>query len=146
VRRRELVWAATVGVVLADSSVVTLALPEMLRELDTSVIAVSWVLTSFNVVLALAVLPAAYLVAVRGGPERVCVGGVLVFGVASLVCAVAPGLGLLLAGRCLQALGGAFVIAGVWLYQIVFLCNYRAGRAVAHIKEQLELARWRIAA
>ncbi len=43
-------------------------------------------------------------------------------------------------------LSGAFVIASVWLYQIIFLCNYRAGRAVAHIKEQLELARWRIAA
>jgi hypothetical protein len=43
-------------------------------------------------------------------------------------------------------LNGAFVIASVWLYQIIFLCNYRAGRAVAHIKEQLELARWRIAA
>jgi hypothetical protein len=41
---------------------------------------------------------------------------------------------------------GAFVIASVWLYQIIFLCNYRAGRAAAHIKEQLELARWRIAA
>lgn len=43
-------------------------------------------------------------------------------------------------------LNGAFVIASVWLYQIIFLCNYRQGRAVAHIKEQLELARWRIAA
>lgn len=41
---------------------------------------------------------------------------------------------------------GAFVIASVWLYQIIFLCNYRQGRAVAHIKEQLELARWRITA
>jgi hypothetical protein len=40
---------------------------------------------------------------------------------------------------------GAFVIASVWLYQIIFLCNYQQGRAVAHIKEQLELARWRIA-
>jgi hypothetical protein len=43
-------------------------------------------------------------------------------------------------------LNGAFVIASVWLYQIVFLCNYRQGRTVTHIKEQLELARWRIAA
>ncbi len=41
---------------------------------------------------------------------------------------------------------GAFVIASVWLYQIIFLCNYRAGRPVAHIKEQLDLARWRVAA
>jgi hypothetical protein len=43
-------------------------------------------------------------------------------------------------------LNGAFVITSVWLYQIIFLCNYRQGRAVAHIKEQLDRARWRIAA
>jgi hypothetical protein len=41
---------------------------------------------------------------------------------------------------------GAFVLASVWLYQVVFLSNYRAGRPAAHIKEQLDLARWRVAA
>lgn len=41
---------------------------------------------------------------------------------------------------------GAFVLASVWLYQIIFLNNYRQGRPIAHIKEQLDLARWRIAA
>jgi hypothetical protein len=60
-RGRELVWAATVGLVLADSSIVTLALPEMLRRFETTVLGVSWVLTAFNIVLALAVLPAARL-------------------------------------------------------------------------------------
>jgi len=41
---------------------------------------------------------------------------------------------------------GAFVLASIWLYQIIFLNNYRQGRPIAHIKEQLDLARWRIAA
>ena len=41
---------------------------------------------------------------------------------------------------------GAFVLASVWLYQIIFLSNYRASKRVAQIKEQLDLARWRIAA
>jgi hypothetical protein len=41
---------------------------------------------------------------------------------------------------------GAFVLASVWLYQIISLNNYRHGRPMAHIKEQLDLARWRIAA
>jgi hypothetical protein len=41
---------------------------------------------------------------------------------------------------------GAFLLASVWLYQIIFLHNYRQGRPMAHIKEQLDLARWRIAA
>ena len=45
-RGRELIWAGTVGLVLADSSVVTLALPEMLRRFETTVLGVSWVLTA----------------------------------------------------------------------------------------------------
>ena len=51
--------AVAVGVVLADSSVVVLALPEIYRELDVSVSAVTWVLVAFNLVLALSALPAA---------------------------------------------------------------------------------------
>lgn len=41
---------------------------------------------------------------------------------------------------------GAFVLASVWLYQVIFLSNHRQGRPTAHIKEQVDLARWRIAA
>jgi hypothetical protein len=41
---------------------------------------------------------------------------------------------------------GAFVLASVWLYQVIFLSNYRHGKAVSKIKETIELARWRIAA
>jgi hypothetical protein len=41
---------------------------------------------------------------------------------------------------------GAFVIASVWLYQVIFLSNHRQGRPTAHVKERVDLARWRIAA
>lgn len=41
---------------------------------------------------------------------------------------------------------GAFVLASVWLYQVIFLTNHRRGRPAAHVKEQVDLARWRIAA
>lgn len=39
---------------------------------------------------------------------------------------------------------GAFVLASVWLYQICFLADYRAGKPLAHIKDHLDCARWRI--
>ena len=39
---------------------------------------------------------------------------------------------------------GAFVLASVWLYQICFLTDYRAGKPLAQIKEHLENARWRL--
>ena len=50
-----------VGLALADSSIVTLALPEILGELDVGITTVAWVLTSFNLVLALTAVPAAYV-------------------------------------------------------------------------------------
>lgn len=39
---------------------------------------------------------------------------------------------------------GAFVLASVWLYQICFLADYHAGKPIAHIKDHLDCARWRI--
>ena len=49
-RTIEILLALTVGVVLADSSIVTLALPSILQEYDATVFGVSWVLTALNVV------------------------------------------------------------------------------------------------
>jgi MFS family permease len=109
-RVREHVWAVMVGLVLADSSIVTLALPDILRAFDTTVFGVSWVLTAFNLVLAAAILPASRL-ARRLAPP-VWAAGLGVFVGASLVCAVAPSIGVLIAARCVQALGGAAVVAG----------------------------------
>lgn len=41
---------------------------------------------------------------------------------------------------------GTFVIASVWLYQALFLDNYRHHRPLAHIKEIIDEGRWRLAA
>jgi len=41
---------------------------------------------------------------------------------------------------------GTFVLASVWLYQVLFLDNPRHHRPLAHIKETIDEGRWRIAA
>lgn len=101
--------ALAVGLVLADSSIVVLALPEIYRELDTSVASVTWVLVSFNLVMALAAVPAA-LLARRAGPGRAAAVGLAVFAGASLACGVAEELSTLIVARCVQALGGAAAV------------------------------------
>jgi MFS family permease len=101
-----------VGLVLADSSIVVLALPEIYRELDTSVAGVSWVLVSFNLVMALAAVPAAHL-ARRVGPGRTAAVGLAVFAGAGLACGIADQLSTLIAARCVQALGGAAAVTAV---------------------------------
>lgn len=97
------------GLVLADSSVVVLALPDIYRELDTSVAGVTWVLVSFNLVMALAAVPAA-LIARRVGPGRAAAVGLAIFAGAGLACGLADDLSTLILARCVQAIGGAAAV------------------------------------
>jgi MFS family permease len=96
-------------VVLADSSIVVLALPDIYRELDTSISGVTWVLVSFNLVMALAAVPAA-LVARRVGPGRAAAVGLAIFAGAGLACGLADQLSTLVIARCVQAVGGAAAV------------------------------------
>ncbi len=97
-----------IGLALADSSVVTLALPDILRRFEVEIPTVAWVLTSYNLLLALAAVPAAY--AARRAPATAFVAGTLVFAAASLVCGLAPSFAVLVSGRCVQAVGGALLV------------------------------------
>jgi predicted MFS family arabinose efflux permease len=108
-RRLRTALAVAVGLVLADSSVVVLALPDIYRELDVSVSTVVWVLAGFNLVLALAAVPVAHA-AGRVGPARLTIAGLVVFALASLWCGLAPDIGNLLVARLIQALGGAAAV------------------------------------
>jgi MFS family permease len=111
-RPRLAALALAVGLVLADSSIVVLALPQIYRELDTSVAGVTWVLVSFNLVMALAAVPAAHL-ARRIGPGRAAAIGLAVFAGAGIACGLSEHLSTLIAARCVQALGGAMAVTAV---------------------------------
>ncbi len=100
--------ALAIGLALADSSVVTLALPDLLGQFDVGVTTVAWVLTSYNLVLAVLAVPAAYVA--RRRPKSVFATGALVFATASLVCGLAPSFEVLIAARCVQAAGGALIV------------------------------------
>jgi MFS family permease len=103
--------AVTVALVLADSAVVTLALPDILLNLHTSVAQVAWVLISFNLVLGLVAAP----MAIGSGlvqPRVLGAVGIALFAGSSAWCAVAGSIEVLIAARCLQALGGALALVG----------------------------------
>jgi MFS family permease len=97
-----------IGLALADSSVVTLALPDILGDFDVGITTVAWVLTSYNLVLAVLAVPAAYVA--RRRPRAAFAVGVVVFAGASLACGLAPSFDVLVGARCVQALGGALIV------------------------------------
>lgn len=119
--------AVTVALVLADSAIVTLALPDILLDLDTTVAEVAWVLISFNLVLGLVAVPTAIGFR-RAQPRLLGAVGITVFAAASAWCAVAQSIEVLIAARCLQALGGALALVGC-LELLVALYGERRGIA-----------------
>ncbi|MBE2319194.1 MFS transporter [Solirubrobacter sp. CPCC 204708] len=96
--RRALV-AIAAALALADASIVALALPPILVEYDTSISGAAAIVGVYALVLALCLWPARQL---RAGPA-----GLLVFAAASVGCALAPNLWLMLVFRALQAAGAA---------------------------------------
>ncbi|MEV7397780.1 MFS transporter [Aeromicrobium sp. NPDC092404] len=115
----------TVAMVLADSAIVTLALPDILLHLDASVGQVAWVLIAYNLVLGLAAVPAAMGFS-RAQPRIFSAAGIAVFAGASAMCAVADSIEVLIVARCVQAVGGALALVGC-LEQLVAEQGERRG-------------------
>ena len=98
---RPWVLAATIlasAMAFIDGSVVTIALPVLQRELDAGFVAVQWVVNSYALFLA-ALLLVGGAAGDRFGRRKVFVVGIVVFALASLACAVAPGITALIAAR-----------------------------------------------
>ncbi|WP_445148624.1 MFS transporter [Baekduia sp. Peel2402] len=112
-RSRHVLLAVAAGLALADASIVTLALPELLRELDTTVEGVASILGVYTVVLALALIPVERVQRRVGAPRTAAVG-LLVFALASLVAGASSTLPLLLVARAIQAVGGAAALVAAF--------------------------------
>jgi EmrB/QacA subfamily drug resistance transporter len=91
-----------------DSTIVMVALPSIREDLHASVSGLQWVIDAYTLVLA-SLLMLSGSTADRIGRKRVFQTGLVVFSVGSLLCGVAPTLGLLIAFRVLQAIGGSML-------------------------------------
>jgi DHA2 family multidrug resistance protein len=104
-------WLIAGSVMLAtfmevlDTTVVTVAMPHMAGSLSASTDEVTWVVTSYLVSNAV-VLPASGWLARYFGRKRLLITCITIFTIASLLCGLAPTLGLLVLARVLQGVGG----------------------------------------
>jgi EmrB/QacA subfamily drug resistance transporter len=101
------VVAAASFVVTLDAMVLYVAFGSIRRDFpEVSAAALSWILSGYTVVIAAGMVGAGRW-ADRLGRRRGFLGGIGLFTVASAICAVAPGAGVLVAGRVLQGFGAA---------------------------------------
>ena len=96
-------------VAFLDGSVVNLALPAIGREFGGGLALQQWVVDGYLLTLGALILVAG-AISDQFGRLSVLRMGVVVFGVASLMCALAPSGWVLVAARCLQGAGAAFLV------------------------------------
>ena len=107
---RWVLLATVLGSALAaiDATVVTIALPTIASDLDASFAGLQWTVTGYSVTLAALILFSG-AAGDRFGRRRLFLLGVVWFTVASVLCAAAPTIGVLIAARVLQGVGGALL-------------------------------------
>src|SRR5436190_11606655 len=99
------------GMASLDATVVNVALPRLGSDLDADFAGLQWVVNGYTLTLAALILIGGSL-GDRLGRRKVFIAGVVWFAVASLLCGIAPNIGMLIAARALQGVGGALLTPG----------------------------------
>jgi EmrB/QacA subfamily drug resistance transporter len=112
--RGRLVLATTVlgsGIALLDGTVVNVALPTIGRDLNADLAGLQWVVNAYALTLAALILLGGSL-GDRFGRRAMYAVGVGAFGVASVLCALAPSIGALIGARAVQGMAAALLVPG----------------------------------
>jgi DHA2 family multidrug resistance protein-like MFS transporter len=103
------IWLALAMAVL-DGAIANVALPTIAREIGSSAATSVWIVNAYQLTITVLLLPLARL-GDRLGYRRVYIPGLALFTVGSLGCALAHGLGTLIAARVFQGLGAACIMS-----------------------------------
>ena len=104
-----LVLALSVLVIGLDGTILNVALPNLSRALGAGTDDLQWIVDSYVLVFAVALLPAG-LLGDRFGRKRWLLAGLLLFGIGSALAATTDSIGQLIAARTVMGLGGALIM------------------------------------
>ena len=108
------VWTYAVAAVASfmvslDNLVVTTALPQIRTHLHSGVQGLEWIVNAYTLTFAVLLLTGAAL-GDRFGRRKMLRVGLVIFTLASMAAALAPSIGILIAARAVQGVGGAIVL------------------------------------
>ncbi|MFE5483890.1 DHA2 family efflux MFS transporter permease subunit [Streptomyces sp. NPDC056527] len=98
-----------VALIVVDLTIVNVILAPVIQDLALDSIEAQWVQESYAIVFAGLLLVAGRLCDLHGA-RRIFLIGLVVFGVTSVLAAIAPNAGLLILARFLQGIGGALIL------------------------------------
>jgi EmrB/QacA subfamily drug resistance transporter len=109
--RRWRIWGVVmIGLFMAliDITIVNISIPQLERDLNSSIDTVSWVLNAYNIMFAVLLVSMGRL-ADQFGRKRFFLIGMSVFTIGSFLCAISWSIGALIAFRIVQAVGAGIL-------------------------------------
>jgi EmrB/QacA subfamily drug resistance transporter len=117
------------GIVFLDGTVVNVGLPAIQRDLGAGLAAQQWVVEAYLLTLSSLLLVGGSLDDIFER-RRIFAAGVAGFGATSLLCAVAPSVGFLIAARALQGVAGALLVPSTLAIIMSTFPEEERGRAI----------------
>jgi DHA2 family multidrug resistance protein-like MFS transporter len=93
-----------------DGAIANIALPTIARDLDASPAFSIWIVNGYQLAITISLLPLAALGDIIGY-RRIYIAGLIVFTIASLLCALSHSLAMLAIARVIQGFGGAGIMS-----------------------------------
>ncbi|MCV7108266.1 MULTISPECIES: DHA2 family efflux MFS transporter permease subunit [Mycolicibacterium] len=126
-------------VMILNETIMSVALPALIADLDITARTAQWLTSGFLLTMAV-VIPMSGSLLQRFPVRGVFVGSMSLFCAGTLVCALAPGFAVLLAGRILQACGTAVMVPLLMTTVMTLVAAERRGQTMGTISIVIAVA------
>lgn len=124
-----IVTILTSGMGFIDSTALNVAIPTLQASLNASGSDIFWIINSYLLFLSSLILIGGAMGDLYGR-KRVFGIGIVIFTIASILCGLASDVGLLIAARALQGIGGALMVPGSLSIISAYFDDSRRGEAI----------------
>lgn len=131
--------AACTFIVILNETVIVNALPRLLVELDVDARTGQWLTSAFMLTLAV-VIPVTGWFLQRVTTRQALAAAMSVFLLGTALCALAPGFGVLLAGRVVQATGTAVMLPLLMTTVMTLVAEEDRGRVMGNVTLAISVA------
>ncbi len=126
-------------VVILNETIMSVALPSLMADLDITTATAQWLTTGFMLTMAV-VIPATGFILQRFSTRQVFGAAMTLFSIGTLIAAIAPGCGILLVGRIVQASGTAIMMPLLFTTVLNLVPAARRGRLMGVISIVIAVA------
>ena len=126
-------------VVILNETIMGVALPRLMRDLDVTATAGQWLTTAFMLTMAV-VIPVTGFLLQRFHTRPVFIAAMSLFSLGTAVCAAAPGFDVLLLGRIVQACGTAIMMPLLMTTVLTLVPPATRGRMMGNISVVISVA------